>query len=49
MNTLTNLILMDEPKHKVPLFKTWTQWYVFVIVFLVVLIVFFYYFTKHYS
>ncbi|HEU4471810.1 MAG TPA: hypothetical protein VFR58_12035 [Flavisolibacter sp.] len=40
---------MDEEKEKVPLFKTWTHWYVLVIGFLAVLIVLFYLFTKTFS
>ena len=40
---------MIENKEKVPLFKTWTQWYVFVILFLVVLIILFWLFTKYFS
>jgi len=34
---------------KIPLFKTWTQWYVFVLGFLVVLIILFSLFTKIFS
>jgi hypothetical protein len=41
---------MTEPgKDKIPFFKTWGQWYAFVIVFLVLLIILFYFFTKHFS
>jgi hypothetical protein len=40
---------MADKKEKVPLFKSWTQWYVFVILFLVVLIILFYLFTKAFS
>jgi hypothetical protein len=40
---------MDNDSEKVPLFRSWTQWYWFVILFLVVLIVFFYLFTKFFS
>jgi hypothetical protein len=36
-------------KENIPFFKTWTQWYVFVILFLVVLIVVFWLFTKYFS
>jgi hypothetical protein len=39
---------MDD-NDKVPLFRTWTQWYVFVIVLLIIMIVFFYYFTNYFS
>ncbi len=41
---------MDEQQpEKVPLFKSWNQWYAFVIVFLLLLIIFFYLFTKYFS
>lgn len=40
---------MKDDKEKVPLFRSWTQWYGFVIGFLVALIVFFYLFTKFFS
>jgi len=40
---------MENHKDKVPLFKTWTQWYVFVIAFLILLIILFYIFTKTFS
>lgn len=40
---------MKNESEKVPLFRTWTQWYGFVIGFLVVLIVLFYLFTKYFS
>jgi hypothetical protein len=40
---------MQETNDKIPLFKSWNQWYVFVIVFLVLLIVFFSLFTKAFS
>jgi len=39
---------MNE-QEKIPLFKTWRQWYFFVVLFLVVLILFFYFFAKHFS
>lgn len=38
-----------KEKEDIPLFKSWTQWYVFVILFLIALIVFFYFFTKWFS
>lgn len=38
-----------KENENVPLFKSWTQWYVFVILFLISLIVFFYFFTKWFS
>jgi hypothetical protein len=34
---------------KVPLFKTWMQWYIFVIAFLLLLIIAFWLFTKYFS
>jgi hypothetical protein len=40
---------MKEKKEKIPFFKTWTQWYVFEILFLVSLIVAFYFLTKHFA
>jgi hypothetical protein len=40
---------MKDQKDKVPLFKTWTAWYVFVISFLILMIILFYLFTKTYS
>lgn len=40
---------MKQDRKKVPLFKSWTQWYVFVISFLVLLILLFYWFTKMFS
>jgi hypothetical protein len=36
-------------KDKVPLFKSWNQWYGFVILFLVVLIIGFYLLTNYFS
>jgi hypothetical protein len=38
-----------KPQEKVPLFKSWTHWYVLVIAFLVLLIVLFTLFTKRFS
>jgi len=40
---------MEENPDKVPLFKTWRQWYFFVIAFLVLLIILFYLFTNYFS
>ena len=40
---------MQEDNDKIPLFKTWNQWYVFVLAFLVVLIILFSLFTKAFS
>lgn len=39
----------EQQNDKVPFFKSWNQWYLFVIFFLVLLIVFFYLFTKYFS
>lgn len=36
-------------KEKVPFFRTWNQWYAFVILFLVALILCFYALTKYFS
>jgi hypothetical protein len=38
-----------KDNEKIPLFKSWRQWYVFVILFLVLLILFFYLVAKHFS
>ena len=40
---------MTDQKNNIPLFKSWAQWYVFVILFLVVLIILFWLFTKYFS
>jgi len=40
---------MKEKREKVPFFKSWNHWYVFVLLFLIVLVGFFYFFTKHFS
>ena len=39
----------DEAKKNIPLFGSWKQWYVFVILFLIVLIILFTFFTKHFA
>jgi hypothetical protein len=39
----------QHDEEKAPLFKTWKQWYLFVIAFLVLLIILFYFFTKQFS
>jgi hypothetical protein len=41
--------MMKDEKDRVPLFRTWTHWYVFVILFLIMLIILFYMFTKTFS
>jgi hypothetical protein len=38
-----------KEKENVPVFRSWTQWYVFVIAVLALLIIFFYWLTKQYS
>lgn len=40
---------MSDSHDKVPLFKTWEQWYIAVLSFLVVLIILFSIFTKTFS
>ncbi len=39
----------DDKTEQVPLFKSWTAWYVVVILFLVLLIFFFHLFTNYFS
>jgi hypothetical protein len=46
---LKKVIMSDNNNDRIPLFKTWNQWYAFVIVVLVVLILVFYFFTKRFS
>ena len=41
--------MIDQQDNKAPVFKTWTQWYVFVIVFLIVLIILFKLFTNYFA
>ena len=36
-------------KEKIPLFKNWRGWYIFVAVFLIGLIILFYLITRHFS
>jgi len=38
-----------KQEEKIPLFRSWKQWYAFVIVFLVLLVIFFSWFTKYFS
>jgi len=40
---------MQDGNDKIPLFKSWGQWYFFVIVFLILLIILFSLFTKAFS
>jgi hypothetical protein len=39
----------EEQNDKIPLFKSWTQWYVLVIVFLFILIILFKLFTNYFA
>ena len=39
----------ESQNNKPPLFKSWTGWYVLVILFLVLLIILFYLFTKKFA
>jgi hypothetical protein len=41
--------MKDDINDKVPLFRSWSQWYLFVIAFLAVLMVLFYLFTKQFA
>jgi hypothetical protein len=43
------IVLMNDQKDKVPLFRSWTQWYVLVIGFLILLIILFYWLTKTFA
>lgn len=40
---------MNGDNDKIPIFKSWTYWYILVIVFLILLIILFSLFTKTYS
>lgn len=40
---------MQENNDKVPLFKSWNQWYFFIVAFLILLIILFSIFTKTFS
>lgn len=40
---------MKDTKEQVPLFRTWKQWYWFVILFLIVLIMFLTFFTNYFK
>ncbi len=41
--------MKQNENDKIPLFRTWTQWYVFVVVVLVVLIILFALLTEHFA
>jgi Mg2+ and Co2+ transporter CorA len=41
--------MQEKNNDKVPLFKNWSGWYVFVILFLMLLIILFSFFTKRFS
>jgi hypothetical protein len=40
---------MTDEKEHIPLFKSWTAWYVAVLAVLLLLIGLFYWFTKHFA
>jgi hypothetical protein len=40
---------MTDETENVPVFRSWRQWYLFVILFLIALIVFFSIFTKYFE
>lgn len=40
---------MEQQEQKPPLFKSWTAWYVAVVLFLVLMVIFFTLFTKRFS
>lgn len=44
-----NSMEKENSKEDIPFFKSWNQWYLFVILFLVLLIILFYGFTKYFS
>jgi len=41
--------MTQQDNDKAPLFKSWTSWYILVLLFLVVLIVIFYLITKRFA
>jgi hypothetical protein len=41
--------MQENDSEKTPLFKSWNQWYIFVIAFLIVLIILFSLFTNKFS
>jgi len=41
--------MTQQENDKAPFFKSWTGWYVFVLLFLVVLIIIFYLITKRFA
>lgn len=51
LNLIYTLTQSALKKHndRIPLFKTWTQWYGFVILFLIVLVLLFNWFTNYFS
>lgn len=44
-----HITFMNDQKDKLPLFKSWTHWYVLVLGFLIVLILLFYWLTKTFA
>ncbi len=41
--------MTEKDRDKVPLFRTWTQWYVLVVICLALFILFFYLFTQRFA
>lgn len=41
--------MIDQDNDKIPIFKKWGQWYVFLVTVLITLIILFYFFTKQFS
>lgn len=41
--------MKDQKQDKIPLFKSWNAWYVFVLLVLAILIACFYFFTKRFA
>jgi hypothetical protein len=41
--------MSETENEKIPIFRTWTAWYIFVILFLALLIILFILFTKHFA
>jgi hypothetical protein len=41
--------MKPDEKDKIPLFKTWRQWYIFVVLVLLVQIIIFYWITEYFA
>lgn len=41
--------MKQDDKEKIPVFKTWTGWYIFVLLVLVVQILIFYWITEYFA